>query len=399
MTFINSIKDGMYENVYYAAQSHYAGDIVAVGYYDESSRRYMTGDDASLILEAAGVSGINPIHTVIRTIGFESVVYYNGSAVELKYLEGCDWEKEAHLFDKMDFAGGAFTFPGEDGIIISAPSAEQLGARMGDRVTVGITTKWGQKNTGSFLVKGIVRDSSIFGYYKAYISRVSLNRLLLYGDEDCSTVGFFLDDPGKAEIKRKELHDILSLNMQTASVIHSREEMENEADYSWTGTKIFLLTLPVYLSEISDLLDAMNILANFLFGMMLLLILVSAVITYRLILHERTKEMGIMRTIGFYGRDLRLVLWTEIITLGIISLALGFVLAWLMTRAVSLVSFSWFPGFEIFLRNGRLRALFLLKTMAIDIVSIFILLLAASVFPAFRASRKDLPALLSGEPL
>jgi hypothetical protein len=32
VTFITSQKDGMYDSVYYSAQSHYAGDIVAMGY-------------------------------------------------------------------------------------------------------------------------------------------------------------------------------------------------------------------------------------------------------------------------------------------------------------------------------------------------------------------------------
>jgi ABC-type antimicrobial peptide transport system permease subunit len=175
--------------------------------------------------------------------------------------------------------------------------------------------------------------------------------------------------------------------------------MSREKDPPYTGIKVFLYTLPVYLSEVSDLLGALNILTYFLYGIMLLIILVSAAVTYRLILHERTREIGIMRAIGFYGGDLRQVLWTEVLFLGIISLVSGFAAAGFFGWAISFMSFSWFPGFEIFMTNGRLTALYVPGTMLINIVSVFLALFAAAMVPAFRSSRKHLSALLTGDPL
>ena len=399
VTVISSVKDGMYDAVYYSAQSHYAGDIVALGYSSESGVRFLGETEAAAILDASRISGINPRHTVIRTLYVGSIVHYNGAAIKLKYLFGCDWDSEAHILDRMNFTEAPEASFGDDGIIISTPSAMQLGAKMGDRVLVELETKWGQKNTGYFIVKGIVQDSSIFGFYKAYVSRLTLNRLLLYSDGDCSSVGFFFDDPQTAEQKRVVLQKTLSEQALTAPLVYDRDDLKRETSRSWEGIKIFLLTLPVYLSEISDLLDAMNILAYFLYAMMLLIILVSAVVTYRLILHERTKEMGVMRTIGFFGGDLRFVLWTEITILGFISLVAGFFLALLFTKALSFLPFSWFPSFEIFMKNGRLSALFLPSSMLLNVVSIVIILFASTIFPMFRASKKNLPGLLSGEPL
>ena len=399
VTLISSVKDGMYDNVYYSAQSHYAGDIVAIGYNPENSRRHMGGVEVSAILDAVKETGINPRYTVKRTFGFTNVVYYNGAAVDLKYLQGCDWDEEAHIFGRMNFTEApAYPFA-DDGIILSEPVAKQLGAKIGDMVIAGVEARGKQKNTGHYIVKGIVRDSSIFGYYKAYVSRLSLNRLLLYDDTDCSIIGFFLNDPHSAEQKRRDLQNVLEKHIPVGPLVYDRKELDKATDRSWNGVKIFLLTLPVYLSEVSDLLDAMDYLAYFLYGMMLLIILVSAAVTYRLILHERTKEMGIMRTIGFYGKDLRFVLWTEVITLGFISLLGGFFLAWLLIKSLSLVSFSWFPSFEIFLKNGRLTALFLPETMLINVLSVFLVLFAVAFFPSLRASRKNLSGLLSGEPL
>jgi len=403
VTFITTVKDGMYDSVYYAAQSHYAGDIIVVGYEAASSGGFthrLGRDEAAAILEAADRSGINPRHTVVRTMQFgqDTFLHFNGNAIGFRYLIGCDWEAEAHLFNKMIFDEPPDPVFGDDGIVISAAMARQLGARMGDMVILEAATRFGQKNTGAFVVRGIVRDTSIFGYYKAYISRPALNRFIVYGD-DCSSIGFFFDDTSAIEQKRAILQEALAGRVQIGPLVYDRDGMAREADRPWDGIMVFLYTLPVYLSEISYLLDAMNLLTYFLYGMMLLTILASAAVTYRLILHERSREMGVMRAIGFYGGDLRLVLWTEIIVLGLVSMLAGFLLAALLNQLASLLSFSWFPGFEIFLKDGRLRAMYLPSTMLTNAALLLLVLVTLAIFPSFRVSRKSLPALLSGEPL
>ena len=403
VTFITSTKDGMYSNVYYSAQSHYAGDIVALGMDSlHGSLNHFLQDEISIVLNSAKDAFINADYTVLRTIVGETntgVVYFNGNTAMQKYIIGCDWENEEHLFSRMNFISPREQNPGDDGIILSAPVAKQLGAKTGDSVILEIDTRWRQKNTGVFIVRGIVKDTSIFGYFKVYVSRLSLNRLLLFDDNDCSVIGFFLDNPASAEKDRKKFQSVLEERLLCGPLVNNREEFSKVVWDSWSGLKVFLLTMPVYLSEISDLLDAMNLLIYFLYIMMLLIIFVSAAVTYRLILHERAREMGIMRAIGFYGGDLRLVLWTEIIALGIISLCAGFLLAAVLSGLASFVSFSWFPSFEIFQKNGKLSVLYLPKTVLINVVLVFIVLICAAFFPSIKASKRNLPALLSGEAL
>jgi ABC-type lipoprotein release transport system permease subunit len=384
--------------VYYTAQSHYSGDIVAVGYDSGSQQLYhLEQSEVSAIQQAAAGAGINAWRTVRRTsFGDKGVVFFNGAAVRLKYVLGVEWEGEKHLFDKMSFEGTPEIPAGDDGILISALVAAALGARQGDSVILETETKDGQKDTGIFIVRGIVRDASLFGYYKAYVSRQTLNRLLAYDAEDCSSIGYFLDDPDSADTERLRLQAALEGAIQMGPLVNNRNELFLESARPWKGVRVFLYTLPVYLSDISNLLDALNIITYFLYGMMLLIILVSAAVTYRLILQERTKELGIMRAIGFYGGDLRQVLWTEILALGLIALAGGFVFALILSWAVSFVSFSWFPSFEIFLKDGKLTPLYVRRTMIINIVSIFVLLFAAVWLPALRSSKKPLPELLSG---
>jgi len=406
VTFITSTKDGMYNNVYYSAQSHYAGDIVAVSYDINDGISHFEENDILTIINAASSIKLKPDYTVLRTIfGYDSVIYFNGNNLRLKYIVGCDWEKEERLLSKMDFTVqpegpfGEGTF-GDEGIILSEPVASRLGAVIGDSISIELNTRWWQKNTGVFIVRGIVKDSSFFGYYKVYVSRLTLNRLLLLNDKDCSSIGFFFDSNSNIEQKRLRLQNALSDYIRMGPLVHNRDELERETS-QWVeeGMRVFLYTMPVYLSEISDLLDAMDMLTYFLYGMMLLIIFVSAAVTYRLIIHERAKEMGVMRAIGFYGSDLRLVLWTEVIALGIISLFAGFLLAALFSSAASFLSFSWLPSFEIFQKDGKLSALYTPKTILFNAAFVFITLICAVFFPSLRASKRNLPALLSGEAL
>ncbi|GHU80909.1 hypothetical protein FACS189468_2030 [Spirochaetia bacterium] len=243
---------------------------------------------------------------------------------------------------------------------------------------------------------GIIKDSTFFGYYKSYISRAALNSLIGYEPEVCSIIGFYLRNQSEVEPKRALLYKELSQHISTSRLSHNRDEFDEAKDEDWEGLRIFLLTIPVYLSEISELLDAMNILTYFLYGMMLLIILVSAAVTYRLILHERTREIGTMRAIGFYEGDVRYILVTETICLGFVSLIAGFIFARLLSWGLSFLSFSWFPSFEIFMRNGKLTALYIPGTVLINALAVFCMLFLAVWFPVFRSSRKPLPQMLSG---
>ena len=405
VTLITSLKDGMRSNLYHTAQLHYSGDIVAMGYASHSVQMHRLGQaELAALHEAVKVADIRPSRTVLRTLHFQTgIAHFNGATVLLRYLTGCDWDEERELFSRMTFDETPDLFPGDDGIFLSKATAQILGALMGDSIILEVETQYGQKNTQAFIVKGIIHDTSIFGYYKAYISRLSLNRLMLFDDDDASVLGLFFEnestDAQTINRKRARLHEALEGRVQLHPLVNNREEFAKERRPPSSGIAISLYTLAVYLSEVSNLLAAMNIMTYFLYGIMLVIILVSASVTYRLILYERTQELGTMRAIGFYGKDLRLVLWAEIAGVGAISLVLGFALALALSWGISHLSFAWFPSFEIFMRNGKLTALYLTGTVLVNMAAVFLLLAVAVLFPSFRASRKNLPALLRGEPL
>ncbi|MDR1971510.1 MAG: ABC transporter permease [Treponema sp.] len=398
VTILSAVKDKMYANVYNSAQDHYAGDIVAVGYdHDLSDIRHISANAKAEIYRAMEAVHLESPLVVERThFPQEGVVYFNGNAVRLKYVIGVDWDVEASYFDSLNYQARLDIPPGENTIYLSAPVAALLNIRAGDSLTLGVNTIYGQKNTGTFIVGGIVEDATIFGYYKVYIDRVILNRLMFIADEDCSIMGIFIKDQRDVEKKRTLLQAYLSERIQTGPIVHNRDELIRESTAPHGGIRIFLITIPVYLSEVADLLDALNIVTYFLYIMMLVIMMVSALVTYRLILHERYRELGTMRTIGFYGADIRFILMLETFGLALASLAAGMILALFFHRLVTFVPFTWFPSFEIFLEDGKLGALYLPRTVAANILAVFASLFLAAAVPVYRSSREPLPDMLRG---
>jgi len=396
LTVVGSLKDSMKENLYRSAQSHYTGDLIAIGNLPgDFSQLTKTEQDA--IFASAEITGLDPVSTVIRTIVYgraKGAIYFNGNSVALKYVTGVDWEKEKAYFERLSYIEAPSAFD-DTSILLSQPIAGELGLRQGDSVTLEVKTVTGQKNTGTFIVAGIVEDSNFFSYYKIYVSRLSLNRLIGFAGEDCSQIGFFLKDRKSIESKRELLYNDLKTRVQTGPLVNDRESFSREKD-NHENTAVFLITLAVYLSEVDQLMDAIDLASYVLFAMMLVIIMVSAAVTCRLILHERTREMGTMRAIGFYEGDMRLVLHLEILTMALFSMAAGFLLALLINRFLSASSFGWFPGFEVFMQNGRLAARYLPGTIVVNILATGCAVALAVGGSIFRYSRTPLPEMLGG---
>jgi ABC-type lipoprotein release transport system permease subunit len=403
VTVVSSLKDGMKENLYLSAQSHYTGDVVAMGYEpDTGINHHLTQTEIDAVLTAAERAQLEPASIAVRTtlMGMkEGTVYFNGFAVPLKYIVGVDWNRETDYLTKLSYVETPAPGPGyldNESVLLSAPIALELGAREGDSIILETYTVTKQRNTGSFIVAGVVEDSSFFGYYKIYMARTALNRLIGFGDNDCSLIGFFLKDRTQAEPVREKLYGELYQLTQTGPLVYDRDAYNNETNTVEEGITTFLLTLPVYLSEVSQLMDAIDLASYVLYSMMLAIIMVSAGVTCRLILHERTRETGTMRAIGFYESDVRLIFKLEIFALALFSMAAGFFLAVLINKVLSHTSFSWFPGFEVFMQNGRISARYLPGTIAINVLAVYCMLILAVQGPVFRNSRNPLPEMLSG---
>jgi hypothetical protein len=82
--------------------------------------------------------------------------------------------------------------------------------------------------------------------------------------------------------------------------------------------------------------------------------------------------------------------------MAVISMAAGFFLSMAINRFLSYGSYSWFPGFELFLQNGRLAARYQTGTIIVNIILTSCAFALAIMGPIYRNSRSPLPEMLSG---
>jgi ABC-type lipoprotein release transport system permease subunit len=397
ITSITSLKAGMAKMLYLTAQAHYSGDLIVLGLEDKAEKRNYHLDDSAIneIYKAVENANLKPDRIVVRTnIMQDAVLYYHGAAVQLKYVSGADWNVEAEYFRSLDYEKPPEKALEEDSILISSPVARQLGIRQGDSLILEAETWQGQKNTGSFVVAGIVDDTTIFGYFKSYISKNALNKLLGYAAGECSMIGLFFNDRAGLDQKQAALQQELERHINTTPLLRNRDDFSRELAQSWGGLRVFILTLPVYLSEVSELLDAMNLLSYLLYIMLLVIIMVSAFVTYRLILYERTRELGTMRVIGFRERDITAVLILETIILVGISLLVGLLCTPVFIKGLSFTPITAIPSFEIFTRKGTLVSEYQWPTILLNTAAVFVVLLSGLGVPAFLSSGASLPGML-----
>lgn len=400
ITVITSLSAGMRDAVFQAAQLHYGGDLFVLGFDRSSHRMMIRVADAEAVGEAIDASRLKPQAILYRTNCFEkAVLYFNGKAVRQKNVFGVDWDAEAALFNAVDMSrgeSGKVNLDGGDTIIISAPVAKLLGARVGDTVLLQVDTLTGQKNSADLRITGIISDASLFGYYRSFMDRRALNALLGMDSDEYSSAGLLFSDLKGITEKAARLHYAVSSLLQAAPYMANRDDFSYQLSRSWDGVRYFVLSLPVYVSQVTELLFALQGGSYILFAMMLLIVFTSSVLTYRLILHERRMEFATMQAMGLGEGSLFAVLFFEGAILTLLSTLCGFLFSHVILFILSRFSYDAIPGFEIFLRNGRLSADFSPATIAANVGIVFSAVVLALLGPALKSLRAGLAQVLAG---
>ncbi|MDC7241292.1 MAG: hypothetical protein PQJ50_13125 [Spirochaetales bacterium] len=362
----------------------------------ESNRRYKVIYNADEILSILENSSMEYEKTILRTQLNGGTLHYNGTALDMKYVFGVDWQEERDIFESMSYTSRTDDPYTPGSIMISSPVAEQLQARVGDLLTLEVRTLEGQVNTMSLVVSALVEDRSLFGYFKCYISRDDLNNLAQFPADAVSNIGLYLNSNQESGAVREELYGLLSSEMDVAPLFEDRKGLYRARWDKWQGTRLFLVPLSVYLSEVDLLLKAISMVSYCLYALMVLIITVSVAVTFRLVLHEREREIGTMRAIAFHQSEIVVQLMFETLILFIFSLGFGLVLSRFVVTLASFVDYSFIPSFEIFLENGKLTAVYTVSSFLANAGIVFLAVLPAVLFPVIMAAKRPLAGLLSG---
>ncbi|HUW40814.1 MAG TPA: FtsX-like permease family protein [Rectinemataceae bacterium] len=397
VTVLQSLIDGVTNQINIRGARFYGGQVMILG-YQKNPGLAKIGDEAP-ILKAIGNSGVKPEIISRRVLyGNDGVVFFNGDSVRMRRVIGMDWSVEGPAIGKMEFVSGDPNGMSDPhGILISDVTAKRTGARVGDQVTLQVTRDGGAIDTGTFIVKAIFREASIFGYYTVYVDRASLNLLLgrPAGEEDM--IGLYLRDYRQADEVAARVLKAMSALMPVFPPLHNQNELDAARAAPYQGFHYGTLTTMGFMSEIKTMIDALTLVSYAILVLLFVVVVAGIVNLYRVIIYERTKELGTMRAVGMQRAQVRNLILVEAFFLAVCSIAFGLVLSLGALELLSLFRLNAVAGFDIFLDRGRLSWVMNLDTLGFDAALIALVTLIGAWSPARAAQAIEPVVALSAE--
>lgn len=307
------------------------------------------------IEEVKGVKGAVP------TIETQGIIKYEGHGepyVAGVKVVGYDLDKAIKVMKLDDYIiDGKIDVEDKKSILIGKELAASMGAMVGDKVKL-ITS---EETDLEMTVGGIFQS----GFYEYDVNMVLIPlqtaQYITYSDETVGRLSVRLDNPYDAQ----ELIYDVARKLPTDLYIGTWGEQNRALLSALTLEKTIMLVV----------FSLIAIVAGFLIW-----------ITLNTLVREKTKDIGIMRAMGFSKKNIMLIFLIQGIILGIIGIILGIIVSlillyYIKNYAVDLVSNIYY------LKDIPIEIS--LKEIAIIVGANFIVILISSIFPAYRAARLE----------
>lgn len=389
VTFVHSASYGALETVKAKAARYFSGHISITGY---DNKKQILHEPETIIRKLAGAD--LPIRTIAsRTIYYKNnaSLFFAGESIRQRRLIGIDFEAERDELSRLEFLEGEIDDileNGDNGIFISEAAARILGARTGDDLMLYLTTDTGQYNTATLYIRGIFRETSLFGYV-AYMRQQDLNRLLVRAPGSATDVAVYADAGVNHEQLLHDISGILAEEYKVLPYMPKKAALYEElAAVDWSqGPVLAPLTLDAHLDQITTIMDAVLVVTWFVLALFMVIVMVGILNTYRVLVYERTGEIGTLRALGMKRQDVRRMFLFEAFFLDISASFSGFVISFLLMKLISVINIGALPGAGIFTERGLLKPHISPELVGLTLLMMLVAVLAAAFGPAHKASR------------
>lgn len=320
---------------------------------------------------AAQIASLEPVAVATPRL-FASGIVSVGNVTNGVRVFGIDPLSEANAPYREGVLSGEFLAPDDrEGILIGYPLAESLGLKVGDRLSLSVNTSNGDVDEQIFIVRGIYSTKT--------------------GGFDRFTV--FLPLAKAQAITRTENHASTILIL-----------LKDEAQ---TGAVAAAISSPNYQvltwEEMNKLILQTEQMSKGYINILYLIVLAitASVIVNTLVMavFERTREIGILASLGMKGRQIMAMFLAESSLLAVGGIIMGLILGGLAVAYFT--KYGFYIGnmgvTGILLGDTIYTELTLRDTVNLTILS-FIITLLAGLYPAVMASRLDpIEALRGGK--
>lgn len=337
-----------------------------------------------------------------RSQAMPSLIF--GSQQTLHMLYGVDFVEEQRLVNSLVVIEGSLAEVGkrDDIIVLPEPVAERLGVEVGETVLIRLETLTGQQNVGEVQVAALIKDQEELGLSAAYTSRAYLNGLLGMEPHEYQILNMFVTDLDQVEQFARTFREGLMAPDEEEEQIDEPEVtvtvagvpidpvQRTEEVTPWEGTRYQVMNINQIMDAVELVVGVLNRVGLIIFLILLVVTMVGITNTFRMIMIERTKEIGTMRAFGMHQKQVKNIFLWEAVFLGLLGCLGGLVLAGLIALAVGSISLNADPSLQFFLDNSRITFALPGKDIVTNVVLVIFTSLLAAYWPA-RAAAKMSP--------
>ena len=338
-----------------------------------------------------------------RSQAMPSLIF--GSQQTMHLLYGVDFVEEDKLVDSLVVLEGSLAELGvrDDLIVLPQPVGERLGVEVGETILIKVETLTGQQNVGEVKVAAFIKDQEELGLSAAYTSRSYLNTLLGMGPHEYQILNMFVTDLAFVDSFARSFREGLRTPEEEADEADSDLEVtvtvagvpvdpvpRQEEVTPWQGTRYRVMNINQIMEAVELIVGVLNQVGLVIFLILLVVTMVGITNTFRMMMIERTKEIGTMRAFGMHQKQVKGVFLWEAVFLGLLGCLAGLVLAGLIALVVGSISFNTDPSLQFFLNNGRITFSLPLGSVMLNIALVVFTSLLAAYWPA-RAAAKMSP--------
>jgi putative ABC transport system permease protein len=395
ITLVNSFTAGFVENVQENFSHFFAGHVFLTGYEKSPSGRLITviREDDVLIETIESLDAL-PLQYLSRRSSLEGTLIFEGESIRQEVV-GVNWQEEGFLSERLILREGSMEQVLSDprALVLNEKMAARLNVEIGDTLLVQLQTVTGQQNVGEFILAATSVDTGFFSAVSAYAHRSHVNRLLNIPPDEYISLGLFLEDmllmEREAQALSGALEEKLSLVPRFSGPRGFQEQRNQLLEEQWEGTRYQLFTIGDFLEPLNQIASTLNTVGLVVVLILFVIIMVGVTNTFRMIIYERTREIGTMRSLGLQRGGVRGLFLLEAVLLSLGGALIGLIAAFLVALILSLINFGTDNQFFIILKNGHLFFKVLPAQIAGNIAVVGVLTLLAALIPASRAAKLD----------
>lgn len=319
------------------------------------------------------------------------------SKSERGLVYGVHWDEEQKLIDTLSIVEGSLENIDEPGaIVLPMEVAEEIGVVLGEQVLISFNTVTGQANVGEFTIIALTKDTSGLGFTAAYADIAYMNELIGLDADEYQSYNLILNnlnliDSITEQLKRAITAEGVPMTPEEETDATNPMSMmgmfSSEDEQPWEGTRFDVGNLNDYMDAITQIVAILNGVALGMFLIMLLITMVGLVNTFRMIMIERTKEIGTMRSVGMLKKHVSRLFLLEGLILSLRGALFGIIAALIVGFGISLIPFQEGSNFAILLNNGRISVPVVPSNILMVTCIIAVITLIAVWSPARKAAR------------